>query len=85
MDRHRSLYISIFPNPTSASLSIRFHRPLEDAQVKVFNLAGALLYEEFVHENSAVIDIGSLEYGLYLIAIDIGHQTYVKRIFKNTL
>jgi len=59
---------SIFPNPSTGSLSLNSNSILQ-GQVKVFDLNGKLVYVDQMNGKSMEIDLNSVESGVYFITL----------------
>ncbi|MEM9337311.1 MAG: T9SS type A sorting domain-containing protein [Bacteroidota bacterium] len=58
----------IFPNPTKEVVNVTFGRPLT-GKIKLINLSGHVLIEEFVNLHKATLDLTNLPNGIYIIYI----------------
>ena len=77
-----SFDFELFPNPVNQQyVSIRLPLTLENESfIKVFDLSGSLVYSSFFKSNNFLMDISSLNNGLYFI--EISNQENVKAIKK---
>lgn len=77
-----SFNFELFPNPANQQfVSIRLPLTIEsDVFIKVFDLSGSLVYSSFFESNNFLMDISSLNNGLYFI--EISNQENVKAIKK---
>jgi len=71
--------ISIFPNPANDFISIKGLK--SNAQIRIFNLSGKLIYK-FENSGNGTLDIQHLETGLYLMTIENPQQKTVLKLFK---
>lgn len=73
--------IHISPNPTSNQITI-----VSDIKqihsVKLFDVRGRLIIEKQVNSNDLTLDLGNLSNSLYIVTIDLGGTTLVKKVIK---
>ena len=72
--------ISIFPNPTSDIIEIKYASSYALAVAKVLNAQGRLMKEVRIQDNR--IDLQGLPDGMYLITIQLDDHMIVRRIVK---
>lgn len=71
---------SIYPNPTSSSLSFKFPKTLDKGALNIYNVLGkTVLYKELSFNNSLEIDVSSFSQGLYLIKINNQTKRFIKQ------
>ncbi|WP_396158210.1 T9SS type A sorting domain-containing protein [Flavobacterium sp.] len=58
--------ITVYPNPTSATIYFQTDTNLSDEQVSIFNLSGQLVSENKITSDKA-LDLSELSAGVYLI------------------
>ncbi len=73
-----TLDLSIFPNPCSEILNIKntnagFH-------LQIFNLAGAVIFNQTIDENQAVLNTADFKPGLYFIKVSNSENSTIRRI-----
>ncbi|PHR70071.1 MAG: peptidase S8 [Lutibacter sp.] len=68
----------IFPNPVGDKLNISLHG-LEAQQYQVFNSLGRVVLQG---RYSSTVDVSRLPVGIYMIQLNIGEKTKVKRFIK---
>lgn len=75
INENASKAVQVFPNPTTGKVVIS---GVEDAQVVVYNTAGAVMgvYENF---DAGSLDLGHLEEGIYFLNILIDNQTILNK------
>lgn len=73
--------ISVYPNPSSGSIQINGLNDV-NATVEFFDQSGRTIISHKL-SNGEIIDISSLEKGIYLLNIDHNGSIYTKRIVKN--
>ena len=69
--------VSVYPNPTSATVNIDGVDNFTNLNVKVVNLQGQMVKEV---ANSLEINVSDVESGIYFIKIDCDGQQYLKKI-----
>lgn len=72
--------ISVYPNPASATVSIRTGQNFLFSSVKILDLYGKVLFEENVSEN---IPVDHLASGVYFIQATSNNQLYQAKFIKN--
>jgi hypothetical protein len=74
-------FVSLYPNPTSGSLTIESDLPMRTIQV--ISLLGEVLIEEGqINEATHEMNVGSLAAGEYVISIETAEGKAVKRLAK---
>lgn len=62
--------LSLFPNPTSALVTIHFPKNLQSKEVAIYNACGQLLFISPLNQQTSLdIDCSGLESGIYLIKL----------------
>ena len=76
--------ISLFPNPTSAQLTIQSSTfSNEPATISILNVLGEIVQEQkAVWKNSATLDVKTLPSGIYLAQVQNGKQKLSARFVK---
>jgi hypothetical protein len=70
--------ISLFPNPTSAQLSISSSAEIE--HITIFDITGRQVHSEYFNSKTATVDVSKLGEGIYLVNINgTITRTFVKR------
>ncbi|MFN0276821.1 MAG: T9SS type A sorting domain-containing protein [Chitinophagales bacterium] len=75
----------VYPVPASASITITTSRELENATIKIFDMVGNLVQQHLMAQTSnfqAELDIRNLATGVYMISIESGGNTVIKKITK---
>lgn len=70
--------LSIFPNPCSDILTIKIGNT--GFQVQIFNLAGAIIYNETINENQVILNTADFKTGLYFIKVSNSENSSIQRI-----
>jgi len=75
--------VNISPNPVNDILKIEFNSKTSNVDIKIYNIAGQLLYDSyFENENSAIVDVSSFEKGVYIIHLTENKQTLCRKFVK---
>lgn len=74
-----------YPNPAGNEATITFTTPrVENIEVKVFNMLGAIVYSENILSETGVNDIklntGRMSAGLYVYTVSNGTKTFTKKM-----
>lgn len=74
-----------YPNPAGDEATITFTTPrMENIEVKVFNMLGAVVYNQNIVSESGVNDIklntGRMSSGLYVYTVSNGTKTFTKKM-----
>ncbi len=72
--------ITIAPNPANENLNIQSKNNNQIETVTIYNLAGQLLIEKSVNENTSQIDISHLNGGMYIVKVQTQFGLVVKQI-----
>ncbi|MGP1515000.1 MAG: T9SS type A sorting domain-containing protein [Bacteroidales bacterium] len=70
--------ITLFPNPTSSFLMVNYSKKVE--KVEIINILGQTVLSEKANTN--VIDLSSLDNGIYYVSIITEGETIVKKFVK---
>ncbi|WP_053970569.1 T9SS type A sorting domain-containing protein [Mangrovimonas sp. ST2L15] len=75
---------SILPNPTSEEIQINLVNPIILGSIQVFDLLGKQMIDEPIQEsNQLTIPVQSWKKGIYLVKINSGENTAIKRVVIN--
>ncbi|MBB5268664.1 hypothetical protein HNQ90_002241 [Algibacter amylolyticus] len=77
----KELGFSVFPNPTSSTVSINNSQVME-AAVTVYDLNGRALLSKSLNNTLSEINLSNLASGVYLFKIQVENSQFVKRIVK---
>jgi hypothetical protein len=69
-----------YPSPVSENLVIETSGL--ECRVQLFNLQGRILFEKTFDSNTNIIDMTSFSDGIYLLKVNIGGISFVKKIIK---
>lgn len=79
---HNDIYtpdsFSIFPNPTSSSLTVRL-KTLDAITIEISNLLGKVLIQK---QNQLTFDISNLPKGVYLLSVKQGENRFIRKFIK---
>jgi hypothetical protein len=75
--------ITIFPNPTSNYISIKFdNRMGEIATARIYDLSGRKLYDSPIRPDINAIDIAHFAQGIYIIELETGGTSHKAKFIK---
>ena len=75
--------VTIYPNPASEFVNIKFNSTSKNNSIKIFDATGRLVKNmENVKSGENTINVSELENGLYLINVNDGRSSVTKRIVK---
>ena len=74
-----------YPNPADNEATITFTTPrMENIEVKIFNMLGAVVYDQTILAESGVNDVkintGRMSSGLYIYTVSNGTKTFTKKM-----
>lgn len=77
-------YFNISPNPANTQITITLEQPLE-TDIRIFDVTGKLMIfnENVTIERSHVIDVSSLNSGVYFVRINSSEGIATKKLIKN--
>lgn len=73
--------LNIFPNPSSDFIQLTATNEIQSVQI--MNVMGEVIYQSSTSTNNSMIDVSSLENGLYLIEIRTDYSKETKKFLKN--
>jgi len=72
---------SVFPNPVNNVLNVTSVIPLDN--VSIYDLHGRIVFQKKLnHELKTLVDLSQLNAGIYLLKVNTGSSTAIKRIIK---
>ena len=76
---------NMFPNPAKENVTIQLASSnFETGNVNIFNIQGKVILKQItLQANTSVIDISSLESGLYFVELTIGNTATVQKLIVN--
>lgn len=75
--------ITIYPNPVSSDLILKFSESYRKVNLTLFDDRGKLIREQTVFGNKAQLNISDLTHGIYFIQIIADDRIATKKIIKN--
>lgn len=82
-DVKADLNVSIYPNPTKNILNVAIGSN-EEMNVQLFDMNGKQVYQKNVNQNGLILDMTSLNNGVYLVKITTSNGAYaVQKVIKN--
>ncbi|NJK87344.1 MAG: T9SS type A sorting domain-containing protein [Bacteroidales bacterium] len=73
--------INVYPNPVKDVLYIDFSNGSEKITFELFDICGNVVREGVVNQNK--IELSELKSGMYILRMNIGHESCIQRIIKN--
>lgn len=70
----------VYPNPASTLLRLSVGDDLSDADVRLFNAGGRLVHQQTLEGTEGELDTRQLPGGVYLLRIQRGERTVVRRV-----
>lgn len=76
--------IQVFPNPTNNKITITGLSTdiSKNTFISVYNIQGQLLLQQVIHWETTEIELGSLAKGIYLLKLNSGNNTAVRKVVK---
>ena len=71
--------LTIFPNPTSGTFSIRGMQPNAESELRIFDMVGKEVYHAPVTNTDDLITL-ALENGIYFVQFDTGKEKIVRKV-----
>jgi subtilisin family serine protease len=75
--------IHVFPNPAKNSISLNFPEAVNQMQITIFSLLGKSVLTNTISKNNPVVDISSLNKGLYMVQITYNDTIKTIKVLKN--
>jgi hypothetical protein len=77
----KTLELDIYPNPTNEFVSVKYPGG-ENAEVRIFDIAGKLMIQRRIGHGIGQIDLGTLSSGMYKINVTDGNWAYTSTVVK---
>ena len=78
----KDLQMELYPNPTSDMLNVVLTSKFEMKNIKIYNALGQILDDFDTKDSQLKINLGNYPDGIYYIGVDDGHETALKKFFK---
>jgi hypothetical protein len=76
--------LQVYPNPSDNEVNISLTKSLENADIQFYNQIGQLVLSRQLKTENAVISLGELPSGIYLLVVSLnGEARAQKKIVKN--
>lgn len=72
--------ISLFPNPTNGTLSIKMENLKPNIQIHVFNALGEKIKSQEILEKTTHLHLNNEAKGIYFLQFQLGEKTFVKKV-----
>ncbi len=73
--------IAIYPNPNNGNFTIELDH-LENATIKVYNIAGQLILQKSLLQHITKIDLTTYRKGVYFVTLNLNGNTYSSKFIK---
>lgn len=80
IDEHSSVQWSVFPNPTSGTVTVTGNSNFDRADLRIFSATGALLISKNLNSSSTTLDVSGLVAGVYLMELQADEQLVHQRL-----
>ena len=76
--------LSLFPNPTSGNITIQSTQLTSEVSFVIYDIQGKMLFSQKIapQDGSFVLDISSLEKGVYFVKISSEEKTAIRKLIK---
>ena len=75
--------VNLYPNPLKDNCTISFGKEYTEVKIELFNLAGQkLLAQNFANTQSAKLNFGEMDEGIYVFRIYFDNKSQVKKVIK---
>lgn len=74
--------VNIFPNPVVNHLNVQLDATLKNAQVKIFDAMGAVVYDNNSFKNNQKIDMSAFSSGIYMVYVKSDQGIITKKVIK---
>ena len=74
--------LSLYPNPSSSQLSIGLSSELQGKNITVIDMIGNTVFED-EFESRMIIDLSSMQAGIYIVRVETEEDLVVSRFIKN--
>lgn len=68
--------ISLYPNPANGSVTLQLPQDIRSAELRMYNIYGAVVYSIRLTDNKKVIDLEGLPRGMYTISVTSDRHTW---------
>ncbi len=69
----------IFPNPTHTAFTLSLNDEMQNAELKIFDVTGKIVFEEIINNQSLIINC-KFSAGLYFVRVTAAEKMYVKKL-----
>jgi hypothetical protein len=74
--------MSIYPNPFSKYLNVKFNENYQNIELSIFNLIGKKVFSHSILGSEEKIDLSFLQNGLFFLYITSGNKYWIEKIIK---
>lgn len=80
----QAINFKMYPNPTKANVNLEFGTRLEEIQLKVFNIQGKLISENYYQTSSKItLNTEVFSSGVYLVKVEANGTSLIKKLLIN--
>jgi hypothetical protein len=79
---NQNLSFSVYPNPTSQTITIEFGNEIPNADIHIMNLQGASIIDAKASSRVTTLDVSRLTQGIYILKTQLNNQTVIKKFVK---
>jgi len=73
---------TVYPNPASDMITVSLNGIRGDVSLKIYDVQGRLVKDEFLYNLDTQIDVSDLAKGVYIISVDEEKMPINKRFVK---
>lgn len=81
-DKIGNYAVTIYPNPTSGTITVQFEHSVTNGQYKISSLAGHILQQSTFSSSSIKVDLSSYPAGIYLLNVKMDGVEETWKIIK---
>jgi hypothetical protein len=80
----QAINFKMYPNPTNANVNLEFGTRLEEIQLKIFNIQGKLISENYYQTSSKItLNTEVFSSGVYLVKVEANGTSLIKKLLIN--
>lgn len=73
------MHVSMYPNPSHGSVSIKLHGPVSNASVTIYDLSGKVMFSDD-HIQNNVVEVSNLGSGIYFVDVNNNRLNYKSKL-----
>lgn len=75
LDQHNITSILVFPNPAKHIVNIEIPRTNQLNQLKIVDVSGRLIFQQFFEEEAITVDLGNFKKGIYVVNVNSNYNS----------